>query len=100
MIFEIPFSTQKTVSPLLAALPSLVGASAATSTGQTTTQLLHPVHFVSSSLTPVSAADCIGATRLSDGKVAGAILESKQGRMAVRASVVVDTTGDGRVVQT
>lgn len=30
-----------------------------------------------------------------DGKAVGAILESKQGRMAVRAKAVVDTTGDG-----
>ncbi len=37
----------------------------------------------------------IAAPLVEDGKVAGAILESKQGRMAVRASVVVDTTGDG-----
>lgn len=32
-----------------------------------------------------------------DGKVGGAILETKQGRMAVRAKVVVDTTGDGDI---
>jgi hypothetical protein len=37
----------------------------------------------------------VAAPLVEDGKVAGAILESKQGRMAVRASVVVDTTGDG-----
>ena len=30
-----------------------------------------------------------------DGKAAGAIFESKQGRMAIKAKVVVDTTGDG-----
>jgi hypothetical protein len=31
------------------------------------------------------------------GKVTGAVLESKQGRVAVRAKVVVDTTGDGDI---
>jgi hypothetical protein len=35
------------------------------------------------------------APLVEDDKAAGAILESKQGRMAVRAKVVVDTTGDG-----
>jgi len=35
------------------------------------------------------------APLVEDGKATGAILESKQGRMAVRAKVVVDTTGDG-----
>ncbi|MCG8588197.1 MAG: FAD-dependent oxidoreductase [Proteobacteria bacterium] len=37
----------------------------------------------------------IAAPIVEDGQVRGAILESKQGRMAVRASVVVDSTGDG-----
>lgn len=37
----------------------------------------------------------IVAPLVDDGKATGAILESKQGRMAVRAKVVVDTTGDG-----
>ena len=35
------------------------------------------------------------APLVEDGVAAGAILESKQGRMAVRAKVVIDTTGDG-----
>ncbi len=35
------------------------------------------------------------APLVEDGVATGAILESKQGRMAVRAKVVVDTTGDG-----
>jgi hypothetical protein len=34
---------------------------------------------------------------IEDGKVAGAIMESKQGRMAIKAKVVVDTTGDGDI---
>ncbi|MBT5111146.1 MAG: FAD-dependent oxidoreductase [Rhodospirillaceae bacterium] len=37
----------------------------------------------------------VTAPLVEDGKATGAILESKQGRMAVRAKVVVDTTGDG-----
>jgi len=37
----------------------------------------------------------IAAPIVEDGKVRGAILESKQGRMAVLARVVVDTSGDG-----
>jgi hypothetical protein len=37
----------------------------------------------------------VTAPLVEDGKATGAILESKQGRMAVRATVVVDTTGDG-----
>lgn len=35
------------------------------------------------------------APLVENGVAAGAILESKQGRMAVRAKVVIDTTGDG-----
>ncbi len=35
------------------------------------------------------------APLVEDGKAVGAILESKQGRMAVKAKVVIDTTGDG-----
>jgi hypothetical protein len=35
------------------------------------------------------------APLVENGVASGAILESKQGRMAVRAKVVVDTTGDG-----
>ena len=37
----------------------------------------------------------VAAPLVEDGKAVGAILESKQGRMAVRAKAVVDTTGDG-----
>lgn len=37
----------------------------------------------------------VTAPLVEDGKATGAILESKQGRMAVRAKIVVDTTGDG-----
>ncbi len=37
----------------------------------------------------------VAAPLVEDGKAVGAILESKQGRMAVRAGAVVDTTGDG-----
>jgi hypothetical protein len=37
----------------------------------------------------------VAAPLIEDGKAAGAILESKQGRMAVRAKIVIDTTGDG-----
>lgn len=37
----------------------------------------------------------IAAPIVEEGQVKGAILESKQGRMAVMADVVVDTTGDG-----
>lgn len=37
----------------------------------------------------------VTAPLVEDSKATGAILESKQGRMAVRASIVVDTTGDG-----
>jgi FAD dependent oxidoreductase len=32
---------------------------------------------------------------MENGKVAGAIFESKEGRMAIRAKVVIDATGDG-----
>jgi hypothetical protein len=32
---------------------------------------------------------------MEDGKVAGATFESKEGRMAIRAKVVIDATGDG-----
>ncbi len=39
----------------------------------------------------------IAAPLVEDGKATGAILESKQGRMAVRARVVIDTTGDGDI---
>lgn len=35
------------------------------------------------------------APLMQDGRVAGAIFESKQGRMAVRAKVTIDCTGDG-----
>jgi len=35
------------------------------------------------------------APLVEDGRATGAILESKQGRVAVRARVVIDTTGDG-----
>jgi len=35
------------------------------------------------------------APLVEEGRATGAILESKQGRMAVRAKVVIDTTGDG-----
>ena len=35
------------------------------------------------------------APLVEDGKAVGAILESKEGRVAVRAKAVVDTTGDG-----
>jgi len=34
---------------------------------------------------------------MEDGKLTGAIIESKQGRVAVRAGVVVDTSGDGDI---
>jgi hypothetical protein len=34
---------------------------------------------------------------IEDGRITGAIIESKQGRVAVRAGVVVDTTGDGDI---
>ena len=34
---------------------------------------------------------------LQDGRVAGATFESKEGRMAIRAKVVVDATGDGDI---
>jgi hypothetical protein len=37
----------------------------------------------------------VAAPLVEDGKVVGAILESKEGRVAVRAKTVVDTTGDG-----
>ena len=37
----------------------------------------------------------VAAPLVEDGKVVGAILESKEGRMAVLAKTVVDTTGDG-----
>ena len=37
----------------------------------------------------------VAAPLVEDGKATGAILESKQGRMAIRARVVIDTTGDG-----
>ena len=39
----------------------------------------------------------VAAPLVEDGKVVGAILESKQGRMAIKAKVVVDTTGDGDI---
>jgi hypothetical protein len=39
----------------------------------------------------------VAAPLVEDGRVAGAILESKQGRMAIRARVVIDTTGDGDI---
>ena len=39
----------------------------------------------------------VAAPLVEDGKVVGAILESKEGRVAVRAKTVVDTTGDGSV---
>lgn len=39
----------------------------------------------------------IAAPLVEDGKATGAILESKQGRMAVRARMVIDTTGDGDI---
>jgi len=35
------------------------------------------------------------APLMQDGRVAGAVFESKQGRMAVRAAVTIDCTGDG-----
>ncbi len=62
IIFEMPFSTLNTVSSLIAAFPRLVGGSAATSTGQTTTQLPQPEHLSSSSLIPVVSVDWRGAT--------------------------------------
>jgi hypothetical protein len=34
---------------------------------------------------------------MQDGRVAGAIFESKQGRMAIRAGVTIDCTGDGDI---
>jgi hypothetical protein len=34
---------------------------------------------------------------MQDGRVAGAIFESKQGRMAIRAAVTIDCTGDGDI---
>ena len=37
----------------------------------------------------------VAAPLIEDGKAVGAILESKQGRMAIRAKSVIDTTGDG-----
>jgi len=37
----------------------------------------------------------VAAPLIEDGKAVGAVLETKQGRMAVRAKAVVDTTGDG-----
>ena len=37
----------------------------------------------------------VAAPMIEEGKATGAILESKQGRMAIRAQIVVDTTGDG-----
>lgn len=39
----------------------------------------------------------VAAPLIEDGKVVGAIMESKQGRMAIKAKVVVDTTGDGDI---
>lgn len=39
----------------------------------------------------------VAAPLVEDGKVVGAIMESKQGRMAIKAKVVVDTTGDGDI---
>jgi hypothetical protein len=37
------------------------------------------------------------APAMRDGRVVGAIFESKQGRMAVRAAVTIDCTGDGDI---
>jgi hypothetical protein len=37
----------------------------------------------------------VAAPLIEDGRAVGAILESKQGRMAIRAKTVIDTTGDG-----
>ncbi len=39
----------------------------------------------------------VTAPLMEDGQIAGVVLQSKQGRHAVLASVVVDTTGDGDV---
>ena len=39
----------------------------------------------------------VAAPLIEDGKVVGAILESKQGRMAVKAKTVVDASGDGDI---
>ena len=39
----------------------------------------------------------VAAPLVEDGKVVGAILESKQGRMAIKANAVVDASGDGDI---
>ena len=39
----------------------------------------------------------VAAPLIEDNRAVGAILESKQGRMAIRAKIVIDTTGDGDI---